>query len=125
MTAPFVVAEAFPAELSTPGAARHFVVEALRTAGVPESETVPVAVSELVTNSVLHAASTHEGGGRGRPGRSCGSRCTTPTSPCPMPRHPGPDTVTGRGLLLVEALTDRWGAERTGGGKVVWFELDR
>ena len=26
---------------------------------------------------------------------------------------------------LVDALTDRWGAELTGGGKVVWFELDR
>ena len=124
MTAPFVVAEAFPAELSTPGAARHFVVEALRTAGVPESETVPVAVSELVTNSVLHAAST--------------TKVVVVVDPTivrvevhdadltlPEPRHPGPDTVTGRGLLLVEALTDRWGAERTGGGKVVWFELDR
>jgi hypothetical protein len=42
-----------------------------------------------------------------------------------VPRRPGPDTVTGRGLLLVDALTDRWGAERTGDGKVVWFELDR
>ncbi|MEW2177211.1 ATP-binding protein [Streptomyces sp. NPDC005406] len=30
----------------------------------------------------------------------------------------------GRGLLLVEAVTDKWGVEvrRDGGGKAVWFE---
>jgi hypothetical protein len=43
----------------------------------------------------------------------------------PVPRHPAPHTVTGRGLLLVEALTDRWGSARIDHGKVVWFELDR
>ena len=124
MTPPFVVAEAFPAELSTPGAARHFVVEALRTAGVPAGESVPVAVSELVTNSVLHAASTT------RVVVVVDRDCVRievhdADATLPVPRHPDPDTVTGRGLLLVDALTDRWGAERTGGGKVVWFELDR
>ncbi|MFF5428333.1 MULTISPECIES: ATP-binding protein [unclassified Streptomyces] len=30
----------------------------------------------------------------------------------------------GRGLVLVEAVTDRWGVEETGGGKTVWFECD-
>jgi anti-sigma regulatory factor (Ser/Thr protein kinase) len=124
MTPPFVVAEAFPAELSTPGAARHFVVEALRSAGVPVTESVPVAVSELVTNSVLHAASTT------RVVVAVDRDCVRvevhdADATLPVPRRPGPDTVTGRGLLLVDALTDRWGAERTGDGKVVWFELDR
>ena len=57
MSAEFVASELFPAELSTPAAARRFVVEALRSAGVPVADAVPVVVSELVTNSVLHAAS--------------------------------------------------------------------
>ena len=30
----------------------------------------------------------------------------------------------GRGLLLVEAVTDRWGTEPAGTGKTVWFECD-
>ncbi|MFJ5552311.1 ATP-binding protein [Streptomyces sp. NPDC093225] len=30
----------------------------------------------------------------------------------------------GRGLLLVEAVTDRWGAEPRPIGKTVWFECD-
>lgn len=120
----FVVSEAFPAELSTPAAARRFVAGALVAAGVPQSEAVPVVVSELVTNSVLHA---------GTPSTvvvSVDARCVRievhdadPT--LPAMRSPTPETVTGRGLVLVDALTDRWGCDPEGGGKVVWFELDR
>ena len=39
--------------------------------------------------------------------------------------QPGPDTETGRGLLLVDALADRWGtAEEPFPRKTVWVELD-
>jgi len=114
----------FPAELSTPAAARCFVVESMRSAGVDVGESVPVAVSELVTNSVLHV------GGTTRVSLLIDEHRLRvevhdddPT--LPVLRTPSPDTVTGRGLLLVEALTDRWGAVATGAGKVVWFELDR
>ncbi|MER8103845.1 ATP-binding protein [Kitasatospora sp. NPDC094016] len=31
--------------------------------------------------------------------------------------------VTGRGLLMVEALAERWGSDPSGTGKVVWAEL--
>ena len=30
----------------------------------------------------------------------------------------------GRGLPLMDALSDRWGTAPRGEGKVVWFELD-
>jgi hypothetical protein len=124
MTARFVASELFPAELSTPAAARRFVVDAVSSRGVAVGDALPVVVSELVTNSVLHAASTarimvqvddelvrvevYDG---------------DPT--LPVRRNPTPDTVTGRGLLLVDALADRWGSAHVDGGKVVWFELDR
>ncbi|AQS72180.1 ATP-binding protein [Streptomyces pactum] len=35
----------------------------------------------------------------------------------------GPDAETGRGMVLVEALSDRWGVELTGDHKVTWCEL--
>lgn len=36
-----------------------------------------------------------------------------------------PDATSGRGLLLVESLADRWGVEQSGGlGKLVWAEID-
>jgi hypothetical protein len=45
------------------------------------------------------------------------------TSP-PTPRQPGPFDTTGRGLLLLENLANRWGTELRADGKTVWFELD-
>jgi anti-sigma regulatory factor (Ser/Thr protein kinase) len=39
----------------------------------------------------------------------------------PARADPGADAESGRGLLLVEALSDRWGHfDYDGGGKVVW-----
>ena len=83
---------------------------------------MPVVVSELVTNSVLHAGTPSE------VVVVVDDRCVRvevrdadPT--LPTMRQPSPDTVTGRGLLLVDALTDRWGSSPAGPGKVVWFEL--
>jgi hypothetical protein len=42
----------------------------------------------------------------------------------PRRRHYASDAVTGRGIALVETLATRWGSERDGPGKRVWFELD-
>jgi anti-sigma regulatory factor (Ser/Thr protein kinase) len=124
MTAPFVASEQFPAELSTPAAARRFVVRSLRAAGVTVDDGLPVVVSELVTNSVLHASSTTQV--RVHVGEQVVRVEVHDTDPTlPVLRRPAPDTVTGRGLVLVDALSDRWGAEGNGDGKVVWFELDR
>jgi anti-sigma regulatory factor (Ser/Thr protein kinase) len=43
----------------------------------------------------------------------------------PEARQPEPDAENGRGLVLVEALSQRWGWEHFPGwpGKVVWAEL--
>ena len=47
---------------------------------------------------------------------------------CPEPpvqvAHAGDDDETGRGLVIVQALTDQWGiCAPSGGGKVVWAQL--
>ena len=36
---------------------------------------------------------------------------------------PGPAAESGRGLLLVDELATRWGADPIPGGKRVWFEV--
>jgi hypothetical protein len=38
----------------------------------------------------------------------------------PVRRDADPDSASGRGLLLVEALGKDWGAYRKASGKVVW-----
>ncbi|MEU8654174.1 ATP-binding protein [Streptomyces sp. NPDC048737] len=41
-----------------------------------------------------------------------------------IPPERGPDHESGRGLLLVDALADRWGTEpRPPSGKTVWAEI--
>jgi hypothetical protein len=47
-----------------------------------------------------------------------------PSTDAPGLLHPGPFDFGGRGLLLVDKLSDRWGTEFRSGGKTVWFELD-
>ncbi|WP_432036731.1 ATP-binding protein [Streptomyces cucumeris] len=42
----------------------------------------------------------------------------------PIPKLPASDDERGRGLLLVEALADRWGVrDRRGPGKTVWARV--
>ena len=103
------------------------------------AEDVELVVSELVTNAVV--ASTGEDGrpryadeGGGLPIvhlrlRSDQLRLVVevwdPSPQAPEARQPEPDAENGRGLVLVEALSRRWGCERVPGwpGKVVWAEL--
>ncbi|KJY41058.1 regulatory protein [Streptomyces sp. NRRL S-444] len=90
------------------------------------THTAELALTELVSNVVRHV-----------PGRACsvlilcgpdGLRVEV-TDDCPSPvrmaRCDGGGLADGgRGLRLVEAVTDRWGAEPTATGKTVWFECD-
>ncbi|MFI5986108.1 ATP-binding protein [Streptomyces sp. NPDC051555] len=90
------------------------------------AEGAELALTELVANVVRHV-----------PGRGCavvillrprGLRVeVTDDSPAPPrpSRDPAPLGEGGRGLLLVEAVTDRWGTYGTPTGKTVWFECDR
>lgn len=81
-----------------------------------------LALSELVTNAVLHGRDTlsvrlvlAHGDLRAE------VRDASPVSPSFSMLDP--TAVTGRGLLLISALCDRWGVEPSVPGKVVWFEL--
>jgi anti-sigma regulatory factor (Ser/Thr protein kinase) len=105
-----------------PRLARAFVAERLQGWQLDGMiETASLVVSEVVTNAVIHGRSdaelvlertptalrisvTDHGDGltqRQKTGRSDG----------------------GRGLLIVEALSSRWGTEPRDGGNCVWAEL--
>lgn len=81
-----------------------------------------LAVSELVTNAVLHgreplSATVVVGDTYARVEVTDGS----PVSPSFSMLDP--TAVTGRGLMLISAASDRWGVEPLPHGKSVWFEL--
>jgi anti-sigma regulatory factor (Ser/Thr protein kinase) len=84
-----------------------------------------LVVSEVVTNAVLH----------GSPPGTLGiflsdalvrievSDCTS-AAPVQVAFHP--ESHRGRGVALLDSLSDRWGVVvGPGEGKIVWFEVDR
>ena len=89
-----------------------------------------VVVSELVTNSVAASAGLRLAAAPVLVWLGSDSHClllaVADASPRPPVRlSPGPDAERGRGLALVEALSNRWGwhpASITGLRKVVWAE---
>lgn len=88
------------------------------------TDAVELGVTELVANVVRHV-----------PDRRCvllvlrsaaGVRVEVadgcPQPPC-IPAELSPEAEDGRGLVLLDAVVDKWGVgPAVGGGKTVWFE---
>ncbi|MFD9068867.1 ATP-binding SpoIIE family protein phosphatase [Streptomyces lasiicapitis] len=89
-------------------------------------DSAVLLVSEMVTNVLVHtdgdallvAEVTGEEGTR---------RLRVEVADCsddlPHKRHPGELASSGRGLVLMELLAERWGVDPRGEGKSIWFEL--
>lgn len=105
--------------------ARRFVVETLQGWGEGKAviEDCELLASELVTNAVLHARSASKLRIERR-GDHIWVAVHDASPLAPRVRDYGAEAVTGRGLLLVDRLSRRWGSESDSHGKFVWFELD-
>ena len=116
--------QAFPSTPVSAGRARAFVESALSGAGLEHlAYTATLLVSELVANAILHSGTplevvVHTDDDRVRVEVHDGN------PQLPVRKHYSNMSGTGRGLMLVERMAAGWGADRTAGGKVVWFELD-
>ncbi|WP_253267110.1 ATP-binding protein [Streptomyces sp. NL15-2K] len=118
-------------DLTSARTARRYVRETARSWGLPPStaDDLETIAGELVANALEHSDSrtitvtcaliaervtisvTDEGD------------INTPLA-CAPTRPPGPEQEHGRGLLITEALSVRWGTRQTGNGLTVWAELD-
>ncbi|MFE9422762.1 ATP-binding protein [Kitasatospora sp. NPDC006697] len=105
--------------------ARRLVLSVLQSWGLHALlETGELLTAELVANAVRHT------GGRTiglklhrRPGwLRVEVRDSSRALPCLVLAEPGL-SEGGRGLHVIEALADRWGADLLPRGKGVWFEL--
>ncbi|MFD8147862.1 ATP-binding protein [Streptomyces sp. NPDC059708] len=87
------------------------------------AEHAVLLVSELVGNAVRHTGARSFGLRmlRRRGWIRVEVRDPSRGLPCLMPVHEL-DT-TGRGLFLVDKLSDRWGADLLPRGKITWFEM--
>jgi anti-sigma regulatory factor (Ser/Thr protein kinase) len=108
--------------------ARHTLDRLADLLSPEKLEDVRLVVSELVTNSILHAGlspndhisltvSVSAGSVRGRVCDS-GPGFEVPSEPRPRPSLRG-----GWGLPIVETISDRWGVEQNSCA-CVWFEID-
>ncbi|MFJ9412808.1 SpoIIE family protein phosphatase [Streptomyces sp. NPDC101227] len=86
---------------------------------------VEVAASELIANALTHTESGALVSVELLPEtpRRIRLEVEDRSSSWPRRRSPGETATSGRGLLLVEALADRWGAEPRGSGKALWCEF--
>jgi anti-sigma regulatory factor (Ser/Thr protein kinase) len=92
------------------------------------AENAALAMSEVVTNAILHGrppVTVRLRGTRDHPRVEVRDRSPEP----PAPPHPDFDpefmlevATFGRGLSIVASSSLAWGAERDGEGKMVWFE---
>ncbi len=107
-----------------PAQARVFVARQLLGHGLDHLvDDMSVVVSELATNAVRHAGTPFAIRVEGRPDDILLSVRDGDRSVPAM--HP-PDLwrASGRGLLLVQALSGDWGISVDGGGKSVWACFD-
>ncbi len=112
----------FRCEAKSVGAARHFVRDVLREQPRETVEAAELMTSELATNSVRHAHSDFE------LAIHCSRRdirieVSDNGQGQPTPRSPAPHERSGRGLRIVQELSDTWGTVSSRNGKMVWFTL--
>jgi anti-sigma regulatory factor (Ser/Thr protein kinase) len=116
-------------DLRAPRAARTFAAETLAAWDVspPDVEAVQLVVSELVTNALRHAPDSPAVTLQLARMDDCIRVLVSdegPGDPEQNEPDPGSGVVSGRGLWLVDAFTERWGTARDErGGKTVWGEL--
>jgi anti-sigma regulatory factor (Ser/Thr protein kinase) len=84
-------------------------------------ENAVLAVSELVTNSIVHTASTPVLDAAYDDGR-LRVEVGDDDPGAPTMRDPD-DRIGGYGLRIVDQITDAWGWQRSPQGKSVWTEL--
>jgi anti-sigma regulatory factor (Ser/Thr protein kinase) len=106
-----------------PGRARRWLAEWCAQWGCADLEDdAALLLSELVTNAVTHARTTITVSARfGAGALRVAVADRQPGDVRPRPAAPGADS--GRGLAIVQALSEEWGVQALRGGKFVWFTL--
>jgi anti-sigma regulatory factor (Ser/Thr protein kinase) len=119
-------------DLSSVAAARGFARLTLQRWGIASrSDDITLVISELLANALRHSL-PRPGGWPVRfgllqswPGSALLCAVADPGSALPAPAPSGPLAECGRGLHVVEELSDRWGCTTPSDrGKVVWATFD-
>jgi anti-sigma regulatory factor (Ser/Thr protein kinase) len=111
-----------PKDQLAPALARRFLLETVcevhMTRVVDEAELL---VSELITNGILHGAPPVTLRLTCEAGYALRVEVSDSSPQRPKRRHPGPEAMHGRGMDLVDLLSQDWGVFAREGDKVIWF----
>ncbi|MDQ2649406.1 MAG: ATP-binding protein [Actinomycetota bacterium] len=112
------------AERTSPRTARVLLRELMADDDEATIATAELLITELVTNAIVHTGSGPHLDVELFPDHLWVSVEDTDPTP-PVRRRPQPTRPGGRGIVILEELSNHWGVRPTGAGKSVWFELDR
>ena len=114
-----------PAEPTAPGRVRHWMTEQLTAWRVPEPVigAAVLCTSELTTNALLHAGTAARVEIDLSPERLLVSVADSGTRGAVIRARTDTLSSRGRGLGLIEQLSDAWGTDPTVRGSTVWFEM--
>jgi anti-sigma regulatory factor (Ser/Thr protein kinase) len=116
--------EILPNDFRAPREARQAVTRFLSGAGVPQLiDEAQLLASELVTNAVRHAKGPITVRAYVADGFLHLQVCDSSADCVPQRREAGTDDEGGRGIELVEKLSNRWGYRVTEHSKIVWLDL--
>ncbi|WP_369203107.1 SpoIIE family protein phosphatase [Streptomyces sp. PU-14G] len=130
------VAQAQPDRIAT---ARHQLRDLLHDWADPEQvDGAVLMLSEMLTNVLVHtdgdatlvaqitapdAGAVPGGAQGGSQERTLRVNVSDASDELPHRRSPGELASSGRGLMLLGMLADRWGVDPRGEGKCIWFEM--
>lgn len=114
-----------PAEPTAPSRVRHWLKAQLGAWQVPEAVigSAVLCISELTTNALLHAGTAAQVEIDLSPERLLVSVADSGTRGTVTRARTDTLSSRGRGLGLIEQLSDAWGTDPTVRGSTVWFEI--
>jgi anti-sigma regulatory factor (Ser/Thr protein kinase) len=112
-----------PPEARSATRARAVTREHLATICPPRAvESAALVVTELVSNAVRHAETEMLLVLNVAPGH-IDVRVQDASPALPERREAGPESLSGRGLAIVDELASAWGVEERDGTKIVWATI--
>jgi putative methionine-R-sulfoxide reductase with GAF domain len=109
---------------TAPTSARVFLRDALHAWELDGfSQVAELLTSELVNNVVCHVGLPFTVRALRQASR-LRVEVEDPSREPPKLRHPQPLDLGGRGIQIIDGLSDAWGTDKRDEGKTVWFELD-
>jgi len=113
-----------PIDQLAPSLARRFLLETVCEVHLARVvDEAELLVSEVITNGIVHGAPPVTLRLICEAGQVLRVEVGDSSPQRPQLRHPGEEEMSGRGMEMVDLLSQDWGVHDRESGKVIWFTL--